>query len=102
VDGARTVFGGVSFEIGRSGQGAVALVVRTVTGLRERVRVTVDGSDPMPVEIHGSPSGLFHDQVVATLPPGNGPARVTIRLTETAAGSAPLVLAHVFALEPSR
>jgi len=101
VDGARTVLGGVSFEIGRAGEGATALVVRTVAGLRERVHVTVDGGDAFPVEIHGTPSGVFHDQVIATIAPGAGPARVTIRVVDKPTASAPLVLAHVFTVVPT-
>ncbi len=101
IDGARTVMGSVTFRVERDAFRPASLVVRTVTGVRQRPLVSIDGAAAAPVELYGPGPGLFHDQAVAVVPPGNGAARVTIELPEDAGGSPPLVLAHVFVVVTS-
>jgi hypothetical protein len=98
VDGGRTVFGEVEFEIARDPSEPAALVVRTVTGFRQRLLVSVDGAPEREVEVYAPGAGLFLEQPVAVVSPGAGRARARIRVSDEAASSSPLILAHVFAL----
>ncbi|MGQ0721665.1 MAG: hypothetical protein ACT4PE_08845 [Candidatus Eiseniibacteriota bacterium] len=98
IDAGRSVFGEVQFDLARDPMSPVNVVARTPGGIRQRTLVSVDGGAEQPVEIYGPGGGFFHEQQVAAIPPGRGAARVRIRLVEEAAGSAPLVLTHVFAL----
>jgi len=99
VDGLRTVLGGVSFETARSPARPAALVLRTLSGVRTRLIVTVDDGPDEPVELYAPGAGRFHDQIVAAIPPGTGAASVRVRRIDEPAGSAPLVLGHVFVVE---
>jgi hypothetical protein len=98
IDAGRSVFGEVEFELARDALSAASVVLRTPGGIRQRVLVSVDGGAERAVEIYAPGGGTFHEQPVAALPAGGGAARVRIRLVDEAAGSAPLVLMHVFAL----
>ena len=98
IDGGRSFLGVVEFAMARDALRSTALVVRSVTGARQRVLVSIDGASEHEVEIHAPGSGRFHEQIVARLPAGSGPARVRMRVTPEAAGSTPLILAHVFTL----
>jgi hypothetical protein len=98
IDAGRSVFGEVEFELARDALSAASVVLRTPGGIRQRVLVSVDGGAERAVEIYAPGGGTFHEQSVAALPAGGGAARVRIRLVDEAAGSAPLVLMHVFAL----
>lgn len=99
VDGLRTVLGSVSFEVERAPFAPTALVVRSLTGVRQNVWIRVDDAEPEPVEIYAAGPGRFHDQIVAAVAPGSGPARIRISLIDEPAGTAPLVLAHIFVVE---
>lgn len=99
LDAARPVLGGVSFRIARSGAGAVTLVARSVTGVRARLLLSIDGGAEEPLELYASGGGQFFDQAIAVLPAGSEPAHVSLRVRPEAAGSAPLVLAHLFTVE---
>jgi hypothetical protein len=96
VDGVRTVLGGVAFDVRRDAFRPATLVVRTVTGIRQRPVVRIDGSAAEPIELYAPGAGLFHDQAVAVVPPGNGTAHVVLEIPPGAGASPPLVLAHVF------
>jgi hypothetical protein len=98
IDAGRSVFGEVQFDLARDPMSPVSVVARTPGGIRQRTLVSVDGGAEQPVEIYAPGGGFFHEQQVADIPSGRGTARVRIRLVEEAAGSAPLVLTHVFAL----
>jgi hypothetical protein len=98
IDGGRTVLGGVEMELARDGAVPAAVVLRTPTGVRQRLLVSVDGGPETPVEVYGPGGGGFHEQAVASVPPGPARAHVEVRVTPEAAGSAPLILAHVFVL----
>ena len=74
------------------------VVVRTPGGIRQRALISVDGGEEQPVEIWAPGGGLFQEQAVAKLPRGTGTSTVRLRVAEEAASSAPLVLAHIFAL----
>jgi hypothetical protein len=101
IDGGRTVLGGVAMELARDPDSPAALVLRTPSGVRQRLLVSVDGGPASGVEVYAPGAGEFHEQVVARIPPGTDRARVEIRVTPEAAGSAPLILAHVFVLAGS-
>jgi len=73
-------------------------VLRTPTGVRQRLLVSVDGGLESPVEVYGPGAGGFHEQAVASIAPGSTAAHVAVRVTPEAAGSAPLILTHVFVL----
>jgi hypothetical protein len=98
IDGGRTVFGEVEFDVARDATEAASLFVRSVTGVRQRVLVAVDGGSEIEVEIYAPGSGRFHEQRIGVIPPGEGNAHVRVRVVPRAADSAPLVLCHVFAL----
>jgi len=98
LDGGRTVLQEVDFEIARDPAQTAALVMRTPSGVRQRVLVAVDGGAEQAVEVYAPGAGLFHEQAVAAVPPGTGRARVRIRLVEEAADSAPLLPVHFFCL----
>ena len=98
IDGGRTVFGAVEFTVARDPASPAAVVVRCPTGVRQRVHASVDGGEEREVEIYSPGAGGFHEQAVAQLAPGAGTARIRLRLTEEAAGSAPMILTHVFVL----
>jgi hypothetical protein len=98
IDAGRSVFGEVQFDLSRDPVSPVTVVARSPGGIRQRTLVSVDGGAEQAIEIYAPGGGIFHEQQVATVPPGRGVARIRIRLVEEAAGSAPLVLTHVFAL----
>jgi hypothetical protein len=98
VDGGRTVFHEATFELETSLGEPTALVVRTVSGVRQRLLISVDESPDREREVYAAGTGRFHDAVIATIPPGEGPVRIRLRVRPDAASSAPLVLAHVFSL----
>jgi hypothetical protein len=99
IDGGRTIFGEIDFEIARSPQRLALLVARTVTGVRQRLLVSVDGGPEEPVLFYRSGAGRFYDQALVTLAPGAGAAVVRVRVSPAAASSAPLILFHLFSLE---
>jgi hypothetical protein len=98
IDAGRTVLESIRFEIARDPTRPSYLVVRSMTGARSRVLVSIDGSAEKEVEIYAPGAGLFHDQIVSELPPGATRARVAIRVVPEPAGSAPLLFAHVFSI----
>lgn len=98
IDGGRTVMGGVAMELARDAASPATLVLRTPSGVRQRLLVSVDGGPEGAVEVYAPGAGDFHEQAVAMIPPGTERARVSVRVTPEAAGSAPLILAHVFVL----
>jgi hypothetical protein len=95
LDGGRTIFGEARFEIARDPLAAAGLVVRTVAGARQIVEVSVDGGESRRVEIEAATAGEFHEQVLATIPPGAGRAKVRIRVVPPPA-SGPLLLCYAF------
>ncbi len=99
IDGGRTIFGEIDFEIARSTERPALLVARTVTGVRQWLLVSVDGGLEEPVFLYRSGMGRFHDQALVTLAPGAGPAAVRVRVSPEAASSAPLILFHLYSLE---
>jgi hypothetical protein len=98
VDGGRTVFGEVEFDVARDPAAAATLVVRSVTGVRQRILVKVDGGTEREVEIWAPGSGRFHEQSIATIPDGEGTSRVRLRVVPRAAEGAALLVCHVFAI----
>jgi hypothetical protein len=50
------------------------------------------------VELYAPGGGRFHEQALATIPPGAEPALVTIRVSPEPASSAPLLLTHLFSV----
>ena len=96
VDGGRTIFREARFTIARDTFGDAQLVARTVSGARQRLSVSIDGAAPVDVELYAPGGGRFHEQVMAAVPAGPGPAAVVVRVSPEPASSAPLLLAHVF------
>jgi hypothetical protein len=88
-------------ELARDPALPAALVLRTPAGVRQRLLVSVDGGPETGVEVYAPGAGDFHEQIVARIAPGTDRARVELRVTPEAAGSAPLILAHVFVLAGS-
>jgi hypothetical protein len=99
VDGGRTILREARFRIGRDPFVTTTLVARTVTGARQRVSVSIDSGAPTPVELYAPGGGRFHEQALATIPPGAEPALVTIRVSPEPASSAPLLLTHLFCVQ---
>jgi hypothetical protein len=99
IDAGRTVLESMRFEIGRSAMEPALLVVRSLTGARARVLVSIDGAAEREIEIYSPGAGLFHDQIVSELPPGGARAKVALRVVPEPAASAPLLFAHVFSIE---
>jgi len=98
TDGGRSVFHEVELELERAPFARTAVILRTVTGLRQLVHVSVDGGPEKGLELYEAGSGRFLDLPVAEIAPGTGRARLRIRLEERAAESSPLVLAHIFSV----
>lgn len=99
IDGGRTIFDSCRFTMARSNVRATLLVLRTVSGARQRVEVSVDGGERLPVEVYAPGGGRFFDVALCPLPAGENPAAIELRLVSAAAESAPLILAHVFTVE---
>jgi hypothetical protein len=100
LDGGRTVFGEVRFEIERDPLASARLVLRTVSGLGQVALVSVDGGEERAVEIPAAGGGGFHEQALAEIPSGTGRSRVRIRPAASPVGG-PLVLCHFFAVTGS-
>lgn len=99
IDGGRTIFGEASFQVARAADGPTLVVARTVSGARERLFVSIDGGEERQLEMYAPGAGLFHEAEIGVIPPGSGRARIRLRLVPEAAESAPLILAHLFALQ---
>ncbi len=97
IDGGRTIFGEASFTLARPAGAPALVIVRTVSGARERLLVSIDGEPARRVELYSPGGGSFHDAEIGWLPPGTGRARVTLSVVPEPAESAPLILAHAFA-----
>jgi hypothetical protein len=66
--------------------------------VRQKVLVAVEGETEREVEIYAPGAGQFLERRIATMPAGDGPSRVRLRVVPGAAESGPLVLCHVFAI----
>ncbi len=98
-DGGRTIFGEVTFTLERHPIAPAEIVVRTMSGARQRLLVSIDEEPERRVEVYAPGTGLFHEQGVGIVAPGPGRARVRLRVVPEAADSAPLLLLHVFGVE---
>ncbi len=101
IDGGRTIFEEATFELERPTIGLAHVVLRTMSGARQRILVSIDGEPERRVEVYEPGSGSFHEQSVGTLSAGTGRAAVRLRVHPEAAESAPLLLLHVFCVEAS-
>jgi hypothetical protein len=95
LDAGRSVTGDVRFEIARDPFARTWLTARTVAGLKQTVRVSIDGGADREVELGAAGSAAFHEAVLGELAPGPARARVRIAPAPALPGG-PLVLCHLF------
>jgi hypothetical protein len=101
LDGGRVLAGGVRFELARDPIAPGALVLRTVAGAPQRLRVTVDGEPPREILLGDGEPGTFAETAAARIPPGKGRASIRIQPSPGIGGGGTWLLAHAFAVAGS-